>query len=274
MLRISHLPRQIRNSVLSLILVAVTSIPALAGPPLSTDDAGTVDAGKFELELNGSYTEDSETTFGVTTKCNRSDAELKVTTGLYKNLGISLALPYNINERVREDEQLVGRSDGFGDMTVELKYAIAELAGISFAVKPTVIIPTGKYSAGLSEGRWQFGGTLIATREFADGTYALHANLGYEHHDYRTAELREITRSDIWSGSIAGEMEVAKGLFAVADFVLATTADRSTRQLSACALTGIRYEINSHLDVNAGVKFGLTKPEDDLTALYGIVLKL
>jgi len=274
MLRISHLTKQIRNSVLPLALVAMTAIPALAGTPLATDDTGTVEVGKLELELNGSYTEDSETVFGVTTKCNRSDAELKITTGLYKNLGISLAVPYNINEQVREDEQLVGRSDGFGDMTVELKYAIAELAGISFAVKPTVIIPTGKYSAGLSEGRWQFGGTLIATREFADGTYALHANLGYEHHDYRTAELRENTRSDIWSGSIAGEMEVAKGLFAVADFVLATTADRSTRQLSACALTGVRYEINSHLDVNAGVKFGLTRPEDDLTALYGIVLKL
>jgi hypothetical protein len=274
MLRISHLTKQIGNIVLPLALVVMTAIPALAGPPLATDDAGTVEVGKVELELNGSYTKDSETVFGVTTKCNRSDAEMKVTTGLFKNLGISAAVPYNINERVREDDQMVGRNDGFGDMTVELKYAAVELAGINFAIKPTVILPTGRYGAGLSEGRWQFGGTLIATKEFEDGKFALHANLGFEHHSYRTAELRESTRSDIWSGSIAGEMEVAKGLFVAAEFGLATTADKSTSQLSACALTGIRYEINKHLDVNAGVKFGLTKPEDDLTALYGIVLKL
>jgi len=246
---------------------------ALAGPPLATDDAATVDVGKVEIELNGSYTEDRETAFGVTTKCRTADAEMKITTGLSKNLGISLALPYNINDRITQNDQLVGKSDGFGDMTFELKYVFAELAGISFAIKPIVIIPTGKYSAGLSEGRWQFGGNLIATKEFDDGKYALHANLGYEHHSYRTDEISAATRSNLWSGSIAGEMEVAKGLFAVADFGVATTADRSTSQLSACVLSGARYEINNHLDINAGVKLGLTRPEDDLTALYGIVLK-
>ncbi|HCE66341.1 MAG: hypothetical protein A2X82_14235 [Geobacteraceae bacterium GWC2_55_20] len=263
----------LRTTTIALSLSMIIAGSALAGPPLATDDTGTVEVGKIEIELNGSYSDDSETAFGVTTRCNRSAAELKVATGLYKNLGISVALPYNISERVREDDQLVGRSDGLGDMTLEIKYALADLAGISFAIKPTVIIPTGRYSAGLSEGRWQFSGTLIATREFEDGRYALHANLGYQHHDYRTAELREGTRSDIWSGSLAGEMEVAKGLFAVADFGLAGTADKSTSQLSACALTGIRYEINDHLDVNVGVKLGLTRPEDDLTAIYGIVLK-
>jgi len=273
MLRIPDLSKPIRTSALFLALAVVTAIPAQAGPPLSSDDAGTVEAGSFELELNGSYTEDRETIFGVTTTCNRSDAGLKVSTGLYKNLGISVAIPYNINEQVRENGRLVGRNDGFGDMAVELKFAIAELAGINFAIKPIVVIPTGRYSAGLSEGRWQFGGALIATKAFEDGTYALHANLGYEHHNYRSSELRETTRSDIWSGSLAGEMEVAQGLFAVIDFGLASTPDRSTRQLSACALTGARYQINSQLDISAGVKIGLTKPEDDLTALYGIVLK-
>lgn len=263
----------LRTTIIALSLSLLITGTALAGPPLATDDAGTVAPGSLEVELNGSYSDDRETAFGVTTTCNRSDAELKVTTGLHKNLGISVTLPYNINERVRENGQLVRRSNGFGDMTLEIKYAFAELAGVSLAIKPAIIMPTGNYSAGLSEGRWQFGGTLIATREFEEGKYALHANLGYEHHDYRTAELRASTRSHIWSGSLAGEMEVVKGFFSVADFGLASTADRSTRQLSACALTGIRYEINDHLDLNAGIKLGLTRPEDDLTALYGIALK-
>lgn len=263
----------LRTTTIALFLALLTAGSALAGPPLITDDAGTVDAGKVEIELNGSSPYDKEIAAGVTTKNNTLDAEMKITTGLYKKLGISLAIPYTISARVMEDDQLVGKTDGFGDMTVELKYAFAELAGITFAVKPSVILPTGKYSAGLSEGRWQFGGTLIATREFEDGKYALHANLGYEHHSYRTQDVKESTRSDFWSGSVAAEAKVAKGLIAVADFGLATTADKSTRQLSVYALTGARYEINEHLDINAGVKLGLTKPEDDLTALYGLVLK-
>lgn len=264
---------KLRTFTAALAFTLLTAGNALAGPPLATDDAGTVDVGKVEIELNGSYVYDKETAGSITGKRNATDGEVKITTGLYKNLGISLAVPYTFSDRTREDGQLVGKSDGFGDMTLEVKYAFAELAGVSFAIKPSVILPTGKYSSGLSEGRWQFGGTLIATREFEDGTYALHANLGYEHHSYRTDEARETTRSNFWFGSIAGEAEVLKGLFAVADFGLATTADKATKNLTAYALTGLRYEINDHLDVNAGVKVGLTKPEDDLSLLYGLALK-
>lgn len=273
MLRISQPTQKTRINILTLAIFAMTAVPAFAGPPLATDDAGTVDVGKVEIELNGSYAYDKEKAGGVTTKSSVTDGEVKLTTGLYKNLGISLAVPYTFSERVKEDGQLVGNTDGFGDMTVELKYAFAEWAGINFAIKPILILPTGKYSAGLSEGRWQLGGALIASKEFEDGKYALHANLGYEYHDYRSDEARATTRKNLWSGSIAGEAEVAKGLFAVADFGIATTSDKSTSDLSAYALTGARYEINDHLDVNAGIKFGLTKPEDDLALLYGVVLK-
>ena len=263
----------LRTTLTALSLALLIACPALAGPPLATDDAGTVDVSTVEVELNGAYTNDKETDFGVTTKCSRSDAEMKITTGFSKNLGISLAIPYNINERVKKDNQPSEEADGFGDMTVEVKYAFAELSGISFAIKPSVIMPTGEYREGLSEGRWQFGTTLITTREFEDGTYVLHVNLGYEHHDYRDDDARDSSRSDLWYGSIAGEAEVAKGMFAVAELGLATTADKSYSQLSACALAGARYEINEHLDINAGIKLGLTKPEDDVSILYGLVLK-
>lgn len=262
-----------RITTATLAFALLTAASALAGPPLATDDAGTVDAGKVEIELNGSYTRDKEKAGGVTARNNTTDGELKITTGLYKNLGISLAAPYTFSQRAKEDDQLLGKADGFGDMTLELKYAFAELGGVNFAIKPSLILPTGKYSNGLSEGRWQPGVTLIATKEFEDGKYALHANLGYEHHSYRTDEARETTRSDFWSGSIAGEAEVMKGLFVVADFGLATAADKGTKDLAAYALTGARFEINDCLDINAGVKAGLTGPEDDLSVLYGLVLK-
>jgi len=263
----------LRSTAAIFMCALMTAGSAFAGPPLATDDAGTVDVGTVEIELNGSYTYDKESAAGVTTKSSTSDAEMKITTGLCKNLGISLAIPYTISERVKEDDRLVGNADGFGDMTVELKYAFAELAGVSFAVKPSVIMPSGRYGAGLSKGRWQFGTTLIATREFDEGAYALHANLGYEHHGYRNDEVRESTRGNLWSGSIAGEAKLMKGLTAVLDFGVATNPDKGSNDLPVYALAGARYEINDHLDANAGVKLGLTSPEEDVSVLYGLVLK-
>lgn len=249
------------------------ALPAFAAPPLISDDAGTVDVGKVEIELNNSYARDSENENGVKIRGEVFDSELKVTTGLYKDLGISLAIPYVFSDRTRENGVLTDDLDGFGDMTLEVKYRFIELAGINFTIKPTVLIPTGKYSAGLSEGRWQFGGTLIATREFDDGKYALHANLGYEHRHYRTDEMKEDNRRDLWSGSLAAEIRMLKELIAVVDFGLATSKERSTDELFAYALTGVRYEVNTYLDIDAGVKVGLTRPEDDLAILYGLVLK-
>ncbi len=262
--------KTLHATTLTLCFSLTTAATALAGPPLATDDAGTVAVGKVEIELNGSYGSDRHSMDGSTTKTTTMDGEVKISTGLYQDLGISLSIPYRFNERSTVDGD-VSNVDGFGDITLEAKYAFAELAGITLAIKPSVIMPTGKYSAGLSEGRWQFGSTLIATKEFKGGKYALHANLGYEYHHYR--EDGGSQRRNLWSGSIAGETEIVKGLFAVADFGLATNPVKTSNGLPVYALTGLRYEINDHLDVDAGIKFGLTKPETDLAAVYGLVLK-
>jgi hypothetical protein len=198
---------------------------------------------------------------------------MKITTGLYKNLGLALAIPFTFSSRTTENDSLVNSVDGLGDMTLELKYLFTEAAGFSFAIKPFVIMPTGKDSAGLSEGRWQFGSTLIATREYDDGNYAVHANVGYEHHDYRTAELRNAARSNLWFASLAGELKINKKLTAVLDLGLAANPDNASGDLPAYGLTGARYEFNDHLDLHAGVKLGLTKPDDDVAVLCGLMLK-
>ena len=260
----------LRSTTTALMFALLTATAALAGPPLATDDAGTVEVGSLEIELNGSYATDRQRSAGITAKTQASDGELKLTTGLYKDLGLALAVPYLFSARDREDGALVGKDSGFGDMTIELKYAFAELAGVNLAIKPALTLPTGKDS--LSDGHVQYCATLIASKEFADGKYALHANLGYEHHRYH-AHARAISHSNLWAGSIAGEAELAKGLVVVADVGVATNPHKGDHELPVYALTGARYEINDLLDINAGIRFGLTSPETDVTALYGIVLK-
>lgn len=259
--------------IVVVFLLLYQAATVYAGPPLNTDDAGTVDVGKVEIELNSSYIHDKESINGISVRRDVVAGEARLTTGLCKNLGISLALPYTFSDRTKEDVNLTGKANGFGDMAVELKYVLAELTGIAFAVKPSIILPAGNYSAGLSEVRWRLGGTLIVSREFDEGAYALHANLGYDHHDYRTEQARVSNHSNLWFGSLAGEAKVAKGLTAVAELGLSTTQDNTTNELTSFAQVGARYELNEHLDVHAGFKFGLTKPEDDLTVRYGLVLK-
>ncbi len=262
-----------RQIAVMLLVLVVAAPAAYAGPPLITDDAGTVEVGRLELELDGATGFDHDRDAGGTIDRSSTDTLLKVSTGLYRDLGLAVSLPYTASARVRQGDQLISNVDGFGDTLVELKYDVARLAGITFALKPALLAPTGRYGAGLSEGRWQFGSTLIATREFNDGAYALHANLGYWHHSYRTEEARAANRGDLWSGSLAGEARLLAGLTAVADVGLATTQDTSTSELSAYALTGLRYAVSDHLDLDAGIKVGLTKPVDDISLLYGLVIK-
>ena len=48
---------------------------------------------------------------------------------------------------------------------------------------------------------------------------------------------------------------------------------RSSINQKLSDLTGARYEFDEHLDINAGIKLGLIEPEDDVSILYGLVLK-
>jgi len=250
-----------------------TAGPALAGPPLVTDDAGIVESGHLEVELNSSFAYDYERVAGERVRHTVTDGEMKLTTGILKNLGVSLATPYTFDERERVNGALTSAGNGFGDMLFELKYVFFEHDGLALTLKPTILIPTGRYSAGFSEGRWQPGVALIATREFNDGKYALHANLGYEHHDYRTDTAKAENRGDLWSASVAGEAEVIPNLTAMLDFGVSRNSDTTTSTPLVYGLAGFRYEVNKYLDVDFGVKVGLSRPEDDVAALYGVVLK-
>lgn len=257
--------KKLHTTTLALWFALATTGSAFAGAPLETDDASTVDVGKFEVSLSGSYTRDKEGTSKVTSH----GAELGITTGLYKNLGISVALPYTFSSREKDSGVLVSKDDGFGDMSLDLKYVFAEVSGVNLAIRPGVVLPSGKSS--LTEDHVQYTAALITTREFNDGAYALHANIGYEFHTYK--DSNEGLRRNLWSASIAGEAETVKGLFAVADFGVAGHKEKGNSRHPAYALTGLRYEIHDNLDCSTGVKFGLNKTEDELSVVYGLTLK-
>lgn len=76
------------------------------------------------------------------------------------------------------------------------------------------------------------------------------------------------------SGNAGKVVLVGNGVTAVLDFGVATNPDKRSNGLPVYALVGARYEINELLDINGGVKRGLTRPENDIEVLYGLTLKL
>ncbi len=255
-------------------MIALSVGSACADHPLITDDAGVVGVTHVETELNGVYNHNRDRSDGVVHRAESTGAEAKFTTGVFKDVHIALTVPYTFNSRSSDDSIDSERGSGFGDMNAEIKYRFFEAEGFGFTAKPYVIIPTGRYSVGLSDGRWGFGATLISTKEFDEGRYALHANVVYEHHDYKNPADRSANRSDLWRGSIAGKAEVLKGVKAMLDFGVGTDADKGSNEVASYVLVGAGCEIAENVEVNAGVKFGVTRGENDLSLLWGATIRL
>lgn len=259
------------NTILAFMaLSSVLASTAYAGL-LVTDGAGSVEAKQVEVELNGSYAYDKDGDGSDATRTYSTDGDITVTAGIVKGLDIAIGLPYTFNTREKISEEPTEKSDGFNDVSVDLKYQFLEMEGLKLAIKPGVILPTGKESEGLSDGKFGFTAALLATKEFAEGKYLLHANTGYERHNYEDADVKDTTRQDIFTFSIAAEAEVADGLVLALDMGLATSDDKESDIPPAYTLVGAKYEITEMLEGYAGVKFGITSPEDDVTALFGAV---
>lgn len=260
--------------IVSVFLVSVMLMAATAHAGLlATDGAGTVETTHVELELNGSYADDKENSGGITTKCHSTDADITVTTGLADNFDVSLALPYTFNAGEKENDTLTNRAEGFNDMTLQLKYLFLEYDGLKVSIKPGLILPTGKEKEGLSDGRVGFTALLVATKEFSQGKYAVHLNAGYERHNYKDDAVDTTSRSEIFGFSLAGEAEVTEGFKLQTECGLSTNPDSSSNTPLVFVTAGGTFEIANNLEGYAGVKFGLTSSEHDVTALFGFKLK-
>jgi hypothetical protein len=250
-----------------LIFVALLLIacPSWAAHPLITDDTGTQGKGKFQLELNGQYDWDKDDTEDVSIRGTGGQAAATLSYGIVENVDLVLSLPYlwgkaEVNEITVYDEK------GFGDAVLETKWRLFEKNGLSLALKPGIIIPTGNDEKGLGTG--QMGGHLflIASQEL--GSWAFHGNLGYIRNENKVDE-----RKDIWHASFAATWEVIKNFKLVADIGIERNPDEDASNDPAFLIGGIIYSIKENFDVDLGVKGGLSKSETDLSLMAGVTFR-
>ena len=116
-----------------------------------------------------------------------------------------------------------------------------------------------------------YGAVLILSKE--SEPFAVHLNADYTYNNYNLATIRNASRSSILNGSLAGTYEVIKNLKLVADVGVATNDDKKSSIMPAFGLVDALYSLNKNVDLSAGLKVGLTKPETDLTGTFGATFK-
>ncbi|MHB8844742.1 MAG: transporter [Nitrospirota bacterium] len=243
---------------------------AFAAHPLITDDTGIQGAGKFQIELNGEYGSDRETSSDVEAVERHIEAGITISYGVTEVIDIVIGAPYVWSKSFESDLTtpafIQTNEKGISDASFEVKWKFYETGGLSFALKPGISFPTGSEKKGLGTGKYGFSAYFITTQELE--LWAFHLNLGYMRNNNRADE-----REDLYHLSIAAEYSIKDTLRVVVNIGQERNPDRMADRNPAFALAGFIYGITENLDVDLGLKAGITAPETDRTVLAGMAYR-
>ncbi len=252
-----------------ILTITCVVLSALAGKtyaahPLITDDTSTQGKGKYQFEFIGDYGHDKEK--GVTTNTLVFPTVPVLSYGMADTVDLVLGISY---QRIETKQNGVTTTEGgISDTSVQLKWRFYEKYGLSFAVKPGVTLPTGDENKGLGNGEVSYSIFFITTKEIAP--WAFHLNLGYILNEFNLRTDDDANRKDIWHASLASEVKVVKDLKVVANIGVERNPDKTSNTNPTFLLGGFIYSITESVDVDFGVKGGLTRPETDISYLAGI----
>lgn len=228
--------------LLSLVGIGI----CMAAHPLITDDTGTMGRGNTQIEVNGEYERQKdhgvrEGTFSISSTISH---------GLTETSDIVFSAPYLFTRT--EETGNTERERGFGDVVAEFKWRWYENNGLSLALKPGLILPTGNDRRGLGAGKVGYQVYLIATKEVKP--LSLHANAGYIRNENTQGERR-----DLWHASLAGELPITDSLTAVANVGAERDPDPSFSREQTFVLGGVIWAVSKSLALDGGLKYSSTK---------------
>jgi len=238
--------------------IQLLGIPyAFAGRPLSTDDAWTVEKGKFQLE----------TGLDVTRQDNHDEEyspSLTLTYGLLDRMDLGIGSGYLF---VRPEEG--DGESGFGDTSLKLKYRLVDEKEWfpALAIAGKLKIPTASDKKGLGSGDADFGLNVIATKNITK-RLVLHANIAYTfigedgaNNEMNYALGSQFVLTDKWA--LVGEIVGTNNL----------NGREGDDPLSA--LFGTYYLLTENLILDAGVEIGMNSaaPDYRLTAGFTFLFK-
>lgn len=236
-------------------LNALAASPAWAGRPLTTEDTGTLDPGKVELELSLDYVRDG----GAEVFLLPGGPALNI--GLLPRLEGTVATAF-----VLFDTDGKALRAGLGDSLVRIKYRFLDetprLPALLGAVSGR--LPTGDEDRGLGEKGIDIQSLAVASKTF--GAVTLTVNAGYTF----------VTRDrdlDVVNLNASAEAGITKAWSIVGEVVSElATSRRADDRIAVRA--GMVYAVGERVRLDAAVGFGTTRASPDTLLTVGVTITL
>jgi len=245
-------------STKALVLIASTlctvlfSTVVFAARPLTTDDAGTVEKGKFQVETGFDFTRqdnhDKEFTPSMT-----------LTYGLFERMDLGVGTAYLFFNPAEGERQ-----NGFADTGLKVKYRLVDDKDWipAFAVSGTLKIPTANESKGLGSGKTDFNINVIFTKNLSK-RWALYLNLGY-------AFIGEHGANNEFNYSLAGQFVLSDKWTLVGEITGVNNFNGHKNDDPFSGLLGIQHMFSDNLVWDAGVEIGMNKAAPDFRLTTGL----
>ncbi|WP_417067968.1 transporter [Niveibacterium terrae] len=241
-----------------LTLALLFSSPAFAAHPLTSDDAGVLGAGQWQLEAN--------TDRAVAREAGA--VGLAVNATLTRGMTDAVDLAINLSWCHSQADAAPGGSQrGLGDASLALKWRVLERGGLSLGVKPWLVLPTGRSDKGFGAERVQ-AGVLGILGFAADETHVYLGNVGYLRANNGTGGRR-----DIWNASAAALIASGVRLRFVAETGAHRNPDSAKGKNPVFANVGAIYSPSEKLDLDFGYRRGLNDAEAKYSAGAGLTLR-
>jgi hypothetical protein len=268
------------SSLLRFVPVLLLAAPASswAAPPFITDDTGTQGTGNWQLELIGELARNTSTADsggGAVDQVRTVTLFNPVLTyGLLDNLDVALGLN-RLRQRTTEDGVVTQSADGMADSTLELKWRFYEANGLSLALKPGLILPTGDVNRGLGTGELSWGINFIFTGEAKPWVFL--ANVAYLQLRYQLAADAAANRESLWRASAGVAYYVRDDVRFVGEVGVRTNPAKADPLLPESngqfAMLGLIYSPTDKIDLDVGIRKRLNRAEFDTVILVGATFR-
>jgi hypothetical protein len=231
-----------------------------AAHPLITEDTGTQGKGNFQIELTSEwgYRKDSD----VRDTSQETGAVLSY--GLSDALDVVVSAPY-VREKTADSAASTSVS-GASDRALDVKWRFHESGSFSYGLKAGLTEPNGDEQKGLGNGKTGYSTFLIVAWDNAPWAVATHVGwIGNRN--------SQGDKDQLWHASISGWRQFGDKTKIVADTGMMTSLDASTSRYLGFYTLGLIYSFSKDIDIDVGIKRGLTRSDVDYALLAGLTFR-
>ena len=235
-------------------LIPILASSVYAARPLTTDDAYTVEKGKFQLETGFDFA-----------RQDNHDKEffpsLTLTYGLFERMDMGVGSAYQFVNPTDGK-----RENGFGDTALKIKYRLVDQKEWipSFAVSGTLKLPTASESKGLGSGKTDFNINTIFTWNLSK-RLQLYANLGY-------TLIGEHGAENELNYSLAGQLFLSDKWALVGEIIGVNNFNGRKGDDPFSGLVGTQYLITDSFVWDVGLGIGMNKASPDIRLTTGLTI--